>query len=140
MVSPNYESKISFYNLLSVDKRVRRVIWSTLTTVGLAGLGFIVSVMSAGDESWNFGLAIFFIVTLFIAAPAGALVLTIRKFGGFRDTSHFLYIFIGTLSSTIGLIGLILISTHRAEKLIVLLSALCTLFGLTILLDTFTRK
>jgi hypothetical protein len=84
-------------------------------------------------------LAIVFLLysTLFFGLSTGLIASIVRVIGFIKDTSHFLYSFIGVLNTCLGLFGIYLVMTDQLGEPWVLLFMFSLAQGIVMLIDIF---
>ena len=84
-------------------------------------------------------LAFLLYSTLFFGLSTGLIANIIRVIGFIKDTSHFLYSFIGVLNTCLGLFGIYLVMTDQLGEPWVLLFMFSLAQGIVTLIDIFGR-
>ena len=84
-------------------------------------------------------LAFLLYSTLFFGLSTGVIASIIRVVGFIKDTSHFLYNFIGVLNTCLGFFGIYLVMTDQLGEPWVLLFMFSLGLGVVMLIDIFGR-
>jgi hypothetical protein len=84
-------------------------------------------------------LAFLLYSTLFFGLSTGLIASLVRIIGFIKDTSHFLYNFIGVLNTCLGLFGIYLVISDQLGEPWVLLFMFSLAIGVVMMIDIFGR-